>query len=121
MFLDYVKKGSNFAHDIPSFDEQLEKRDTELMAAVERTNATDFNTPIMSTATSATTDNNTVVAATAAAAVSASDTGIKSTASATTHLVSGISISITSAPIRSRKNKPKTVELTHLKQNKVQG
>ena len=93
------------------------------MAAVERTNATDFNTPIMSTATSATTDNNTVVAAAAAAAaaVTASDTGIKSTASATTHLVSGISISITSAPIRSRKNKPKTVELTHLKQNKVQG
>ena len=93
------------------------------MAAVERTNATDFNTPIMSTATSATTDNNTVVAAAAAAAaaVTASDTGIKSTASATTHLVSGIGISITGAPIRSRKNKPKTVELARLKQNKVQG
>ena len=103
-------------------ERQLEKRDTELMAAVERSNATDFNTPIMSTATSATTDNNTVIAATAAAAaVTASDTGIKSTASATTHLVSGIGISITSAPIRSRKNKPKTVELARLKQNKVQG
>ena len=118
--------GSNCAHDIPSFDDEqpyrickrmydlieqkLEKRDTELMAAVERSNATDFNTPIMSTATSATTDNNTVVAATAAAAVSASDTGIKSTASATsTHLVYGIGISITGAPIRSRENKPKTV------------
>ena len=92
------------------------------MAAVERTNATAFNIPIMSTATSATTDNDTVVAATAAAAaVTASDTGIKSTASATAHLVSGIGISITGALIRSRKNKPKTVELVRLKQNKVQG
>jgi hypothetical protein len=91
------------------------------MAAVERSNATDFNTPIMSSATSATCDNNTVVAATAAAAVTASDTGNKSTASATTHLVSGIGISITGAPIRSRENKPKTVELARLKQNKVQG